>query len=442
MTRLRKHAEKIVRILSSAGHEAYFAGGCVRDMVMNVEPDDYDIATSALPDQVTKLFRKTLEVGARFGVVIVLIEGRQFEVATFRTESSYSDGRRPDSVEFSTPEKDVKRRDFTINGLLYDPSTKKVLDYVDGQNDIKRRMVRTIGDPLERFGEDRLRMLRAVRFAARLGFEIDPAAFNAVKEMASRIDDVSMERITTEITKMFTGRNSDVALQLMHDSGLLKHALPEVEAMVGIAQPDEFHPEGDVFEHTKKMLGRMNRPSDLLAFSALLHDVGKPDTFRVADRIRFHNHDAIGAQIADEILQRLKFSNEKRRKIVDVVQNHMRFMHAREMRESTLKKLMRRETFEDELELHRIDCLASHGSLDVYDFLVRKQNEFPPEEIKPPPLVSGHDLIEMGLVPGPFFTEILAKIEEMQLEKEITTKKEALAWVRANYKPKKQEGDQ
>ncbi len=437
MKKLRRCAEKIVKVLRDSGHEAYFAGGCVRDMVMKVEPDDYDIATSAVPEEVIRLFRKTLKVGARFGVVIVLLDGHQFEVATFRTESSYSDGRRPDSVQFSTPEEDVTRRDFTINGLLYDPSKKEVLDYIGGRDDIKRRIVRTIGDPVERFSEDRLRMLRAVRFASRLGFEIDPATFEAIKEMAAGVVEVSMERICVEITKMFTSENADIALQLMHDSGLLGYVLPEVESMIGIEQPDEFHPEGDVFEHTKGIMGMLKEPSDVLAFAALLHDAGKPQTFKVSDRIRFHNHDSVGAEIADRILHRLKFSNEKRRKIVDMIQNHMRFMHAPQMRESTLKKLIRRETFEDELELHRLDCLASHGSLDIYDFLVGKWKEFPPEEIKPAPMISGHDLVEMGFTPGPIFQKILSSVEEMQLERKLDSREDALKWVKENYTPDK-----
>lgn len=436
MKRIRKNAEKIIKILHDAGHEAYFAGGCVRDMEMGVEPQDYDIATSALPDKVIKLFPKTLEVGAKFGVVVVILEGHQFEVATFRTDSSYSDGRRPDSVIFSTPEEDVKRRDFTINGLLYDPFEKKILDFVGGRDDIKRRIVRSIGDPLKRFEEDRLRMLRAVRFSSRLNFEIEPGTYEAIIKMAPKINSVSVERITAELIKMFTGANADKALQTLRDTGLLRQILPEIENLNGVAQPDKFHPEGDVFEHTKKMLGMLKNPDDVLAFAVLLHDVGKPATFKVTDRIRFNNHDVVGAEIADKILKRLRFPNETRKNVVEIVRNHMRFMHVTKMKESTLKKLIRRETFETEMKLHKLDCLASHGSLEMYKFLQKKAGELPPEVVKPAPLINGKDLIKLGLEPGPLFHEILSNVEELQLDNKLSSKEDAVKWIQEKYRLK------
>ena len=437
---MRFYAEKIVKKIHANGHEACFAGGCVRDMAMGTQPDDYDIATSAHPDEIIGLFRKTVKVGARFGVVIVIMGGHQFEVATYRTESSYSDGRRPDAVEFATAREDVERRDFTINGLLYDILNDEVIDFVGGREDIKRKVIRTIGDPMERFREDRLRMLRAVRFAARLEFSIDPATLDAIKRMAPGILDVSMERISMEMTKMLTAEHADVALEILRDTGLLHHVMPGIEQMIGVQQPEEFHPEGDVFDHTKLMLRMLEKPSDVLAFAVLFHDIGKPATFTVTDRIRFHCHDQIGADMTDEILRSLKFSNEKRQKVVAIVRNHMRLMHAPKMRESTLKRLLRRDIFDEELELHRIDCLASHKKLDVYNFLIRKRDELPPEVIKPPALIDGHDLIDMGFVPGPMFKKILDAAEELQLENKLTTKEEALRWISENYSTERDAG--
>lgn len=437
MKRIRKNAEKIVEKLRKAGHIAYFAGGCVRDMEMGIEPKDYDIATSALPDNVISLFSKTLEVGAKFGVVVVILEGHKFEVATFRTDTSYSDGRRPDSVIFSSPEEDVKRRDFTINGLLYDPFEKKILDFVGGREDIKRGIVRSIGDPFKRFEEDRLRMLRAVRFSSQLNFEIEPGTREAIIKLAPKINSVSVERITAELIKMFTGENADKALETLQNTGLLKEILPEIENLKGVAQPDKFHPEGDVFEHTKKMLGLLKNQDETLAFAVLLHDVGKPATFRITDRIRFNNHDVVGSEIADKILRRLKFSNETRKNVVDIVRNHMRFMHVKKMKESTLKKLMRRTTFKTEMQLHKLDCLASHGSLEMYKFLKKKANELPPEQIKPIPLIKGADLVKIGFQPSPVFSKILSKVEELQLDGKLLSKDEAIEWVKANFSTSK-----
>ncbi len=434
MSKLRDDAVKIVKKLCDAGHQAYFAGGCVRDMVMGNEPTDYDITTNAKPEEVQKLFKKTVAVGAQFGVVLVIVDGKQFEVATFRTEGPYSDGRRPDSVAFATAKEDVKRRDFTINGLLYDPLKDEVLDYVDGKRDIEKKIIRTIGEPLERFEEDKLRMIRAVRFASQLDFKIDEKTFDGIKKLADKITVVSWERIGDELTKIVTGNNRGRALQLLADTTLLRYIMPEVEKMIGVPQPEAFHPEGDVFEHTKLTLDQLDKPSDILAFATLFHDIGKPLTFEVTDRIRFSNHDVVGTEITNNICRRLKFSNEKRKKIASIVANHMRFMHAMEMRESKLKKLLQRDTFLEELELHRADCLASHRNLDIYNFLKEKYEELGEEEIKPEPLINGNDLIELGLSPGPIFKEILTKVEEMQLENKLKSKKKALEWVKKNYK--------
>ena len=430
---LRANAERIVGTLRAAGHEAYFAGGCVRDLVMGAAPHDYDVTTSARPEQVMALFERTVPVGAAFGVVLVILGGREYEVATFRTEGAYSDGRHPDKVAYATAEEDVKRRDFTINGLLYDPVEKRVLDYVGGRADIARRVVRTIGDPDERFAEDQLRLIRAVRFAARLGFEIERTTMSALTRLAPTVTSVSWERIRDELVKMLVGPNRGTALRMLHETRLLAAVLPEVEATAGVEQPTQFHPEGDVFEHTVLVLDALDEPSPVRALGALLHDVGKPPTFSESDRIRFNNHDVVGAELADAVCKRLKLSNEARAQVVDIVRNHMRFMHAPEMRESTLKRLLRRETFADELAVHKADCVASHGDMTVYDYLVRKMAELPPEVIKPAPLITGHDLIAAGYVPGPLFGEILDAVEDLQLEGALTSHDEAMTWVAEHY---------
>jgi len=434
---LRTNAERIVRMLRDAGHEAYFAGGCVRDLVMGVPPHDYDVTTSARPEEVMMLFRKTVPVGAAFGVVLVILGGREYEVATFRTEGAYSDGRHPDAVAYATAEEDVTRRDFTINGLLYDPVAGKVIDHVGGRRDIERGIVRTIGDADERFAEDQLRLIRAVRFAARLDFAIEPATLEALTRLAPTVTTVSWERIRDELVKMLVGPNRGRALRLLHETGLLAAVVPEVEAMAGVEQPTQFHPEGDVFEHTALVLDALEAPNPVRALGALLHDVGKPPTYTEADRIRFNNHDVVGAELADAICKRLKFSGEMRQQVVDIVRNHMRFMHAPKMREAKLKRLLRRETFDDELAVHRADCVASHGDMTVYDFLVMKQAELPPEQIRPTPLITGHDLIAAGYEPGPLFGEILDAVEDLQLEGTLATRDDALAWVREHYAPPK-----
>ncbi len=435
-------AIEIVHRLREAGHEALFAGGCVRDMLMGNDPADFDIATSATPEQVMKLFRRTVGVGAQFGVVLVILRGKQYEVATFRSDQGYADGRRPIGVTFTNAKEDALRRDFTINALLYDPVKDEVVDYVDGRRDIESKIVRTVGDPFERFSEDKLRMIRAVRFAARFDFQIEPSTFDAIQKFAVNITQVSWERIGDEMEKILTGPNCGRALQMLADVSLLKQILPEVDKMIGVPQPEAHHPEGDVFEHTKLALDNLHSgtgelPSSALAFATLLHDVGKPLTFEIADRIRFSGHEVVGAQIAEKVCRRLRLSGDKREKIVDIVSNHMRFIHAQEMRESKLKRMLQRDTFLDELEMHRADCLASHGSLEIYDFLKEKLESLPEEEIKPQPLIKGDDLISLGLTPGPLFGQILRAVEDMQLERKLTSKEEAIAWVKENYLQKR-----
>ena len=427
---MKETAIGIARRLREASHVTYFAGGCVRDMLRGVEPQDYDIATTATPEQVQQLFPKTVPVGAQFGVVLVLEAEHQFEVATFRSDEAYVDGRRPSSVRYGSPEQDAQRRDFTINGLFYDPVTNEIIDYVGGKTDIGRKLVRTIGDPRQRFGEDKLRMLRAIRFAANLRFEIDPATFTAVQEMAKEIHVVSAERIRDELTKIFTRPNAGRGLQLLEESALLAQILPEVTAMRGVEQPPDFHPEGDVFKHTRLMLELLPpNPSVVLSFAVLLHDVGKPPTFvRAPDRIRFNEHDRVGAELTEQILRRLRFSNDEIAKVVLCVREHMRMQHVQEMRPSKLKRILARETFADELELHRIDCEASHGNLENYEFLKAKAAELPPEVVKPTPLLTGHDLLALGLKPGPMVGQILREVEELQLEERLKSSAEALAY--------------
>ncbi len=430
-------ATQIVKRLRETGHEAYFTGGSVRDMVMGQPPKDIDVATSARPQEVQQLFPKTIPIGIQFGVVIVVLEKVSFEVATFRSEGPYSDGRRPDHVFFSDAKTDASRRDFTINGLFYDPASNKILDFVGGKRDIADRLIRTIGEPAARFEEDRLRLLRAVRFASNLNFEIEEQTFKVLKEMAPKIRGVSQERIRDELVKLFTRPHAGKGLELLSESGLLKEILPEVEAMKGVAQPKEFHPEGDVFVHTKLMLDQLEGPSIVLAFGCLLHDVGKPPTFEVTDRIRFNLHAKVGAQMADEILTRLRFPNNQREEICTLVQNHMRFMDVQKMREGKLKMMLQVPTFLEELEMHRIDCLACHGNLDNWHFLKQRLSEYSEEELKPKPLVSGDDLLSLGMKAGPSLGRCLEELWELQLEGTLKTKEEALVWARQHYPPLK-----
>jgi len=450
---LRMEAERVVRALRNAGYEAYFAGGCVRDMVMDMDPHDYDIATNAEPDQVSELFPgKSYSVGAAFGVVVIRTEVAAFEVATFRRDAASSDGRRPDSVEFCSAEEDVFRRDFTINGMLYDPIEDRVLDWVGGRNDIKRRVIRAIGDPDTRFEEDKLRLMRAVRFSSRFNYAIEPSTYAAIMRLASKLTVVSVERLRDELVRILTGPNAGRAIRIMHDTGLLAAVLPEADAMAGVEQPPQFHPEGDVLEHTCLMLDDMRNPSNELAVAVLLHDVGKPSTMRIAERIRFDEHDRVGEAMTQDICLRLRFSRAQTDQIASLVGSHMRFMAVQRMKLSTLKRLLSLPKFTDHLELHRLDCTASHGKLDNYEFLLRKCEELSREEIDPPPLLTGIDLIKRGYQPGPRFSQILGALREEQLEGRVLTQDEAEAWLSATFPlgvnggescrvPKEQKGD-
>lgn len=426
-------ALEIVKQLRGAGYEAYFAGGSVRDMLMGNPPHDIDVATSAHPDHVLKLFDKVIPVGLKYGVVLVVVDGKPYEVATFRRDETYTDGRHPEGVRFSSPQEDALRRDFTINGLFYDPIAKKIIDYVGGQEDIKNKIIRTIGDPHERFSEDKLRLMRAVRFACRLDFVIEAKTLEAIKKLSSKIVEVSQERIRDELVKILTGPNVGRGMDLLQQTGLMRAILPEVHAMEGVQQPPEFHPEGDVFVHTRMALEFLESPSTVLAMGTLLHDVGKPPTFAIKERIRFDNHVEVGARMAEAICRRLRFSNEEVEQVADLVRNHLKFMHVREMRESTLKRFLRKENFLDHLELHRVDCLACHGNLENWEFCKRKLEEFSVEAIKPPRLVTGDDLIELGYKPGPIFKEILSYLEDAQLEGTIKTKEEGLTLAKQKF---------
>ena len=434
MPSLREQATQIVQRLVAAGHEAYFAGGCVRDMLLRREPQDYDIATSARPEQVQELFDHTVPVGEQFGVVLVIQEGVPFEVATFRTEGEYRDGRRPSEVSFARAEEDARRRDFTVNGLFYDPLAAKVTDYVGGQADLTRRVIRSIGPARERFAEDKLRLLRAVRLAAQLDFEIEAEALTALQEMAEQITQVSWERIGDELLKLLTQPGADRGLHMLHDTGLLKAILPEVERLVGLPQPPEFHPEGDAFTHTKLMLGIMKQPTRALALGVLLHDVGKPDTYKLAERIRFDSHTKVGAEVAEAICRRLRCGRELTDRVVYLTAHHLRIKDAPRMRASKLKRFLREEGFQELLELCRLDVLASHGDFDCYRFCQQKMAEYSEEQIRPRPLLTGQDLIEMGYQPGPLFSEILEAVEDAQLEGEITTPERARQYVRQHWR--------
>lgn len=426
-------AIEIVRRLRGRRFEAYFAGGSVRDMLLGRDPKDYDIATDARPEEVKSLFQKTIPVGEKFGVVIAVLEGENFEIATFRTEGAYSDGRRPDSVSFASVKEDALRRDFTINGLFFDPLSEKVLDYVEGRKDIEAKVIRTIGDPEKRFQEDKLRLLRAVRFASTLSFDIEKRTLMTVKRLAPEINRVSPERVREELVRVFTRSGAGRGLELLSEGGLLREILPEVEAMKGVNQPKEFHPEGDVFVHTKLMLDQLEHPSVVLAFACLLHDVGKPLTYEVRDRIRFNEHAEVGASVAANILERLRFSNDEKEAIVLCVKNHMRFKEVQQMRPGKLKRLLQSDTFHQELELHRIDCASSHGNLGNWEFLKKKLEEYGQEDIRPKPLLTGEDLLALGFSPGPLIGKILEEVKELQLEGELSSGEQALAWVKAHY---------
>ncbi len=446
----------IAQTLQAAGHQAYFAGGCVRDLLLGLTPKDYDVATSATPQQVQALFPNTVAVGAHFGVILVLQPGPDYpgpeaadiptEVATFRNDGSYTDGRRPDQVTFSTsPEEDVRRRDFTINGMLLDPAKlaagasveEATLDLVHGRDDLRTGILRAIGDPRLRFTEDKLRMLRAVRFAARLGYIIETTTLAAIRELAPQIHQVSPERVRDELTRMLTQGNAHIALRLLDETGLLTEVLPEVRKMQGIEQPPQYHPEGDVWVHTLLLLEKLPpSPSATLAWGALLHDIGKPATFRRApDRIRFDGHVEVGERIAEVILNRLRFSNDDKAQILALIHNHMRFGDVMHMRQSTLKRFLRMPRFEEHLHLHYLDAGSASGNLTLYEFAKQKYETMPEDAVKPTLLVNGRTLIEAGYKPGPRFTEMLHFVEDAQLEGQVATTEEGLKLLLQHFGP-------
>jgi tRNA nucleotidyltransferase/poly(A) polymerase len=429
----KKLALEIARTLRDRDHQAYLVGGCVRDRLLGIAPKDYDISTDASPDLLATYFPDCELVGAHFGVVLVTRgNGVQVEVATFRSEGEYADGRRPSQVRFETdPALDARRRDFTINGLMEDPFSGRILDFVGGRADLERQIIRAIGEPLARFREDHLRMLRAIRFAARLNFSIEPTTLEAVRQEAHCIAKISSERIRDELLRILTEGGARRGLELLDEAGLLRPVLPEVKAFQGVAQPPEFHPEGDVWTHVLLMLERLDNPSPTLALGVLLHDVGKPPTFRIADRIRFDAHAEVGAGMTAEILSRLKFANEENDRVTSLVANHMRFKDVQQMRLSTLKRFLRLPHFEEHLELHRLDCLASNGYTDSYEYVRAKRAELAQEELRPPRLLTGRDLIHAGYKPGPDFGRALEAVETAQLEGEIHSSEQALALARS-----------
>ncbi len=434
---LETTAREVVQRLSDAGFIAYYAGGCVRDMLRGQPPHDFDIATDAKPDQVRKLFGRTVAVGAHFGVICVFEDGHEFQVASFRADGLYIDGRHPEEVTFSSPEQDAQRRDFTINGMFYDPLREEVIDFVEGRRDLAAGMLRAIGNPAARIAEDRLRMLRAVRFATVLGFDIDPATWRAVGENASQIHDVSAERIREELSKIFSSPRRVRGFDLLNESGLMREILPEIENLKGCEQPPQFHPEGDVFVHTRRMLELLpEEVPAMVVWAVLFHDVGKPGTYTfdpAEQRIRFNGHDKLGAEMTEVIMTRLRFSRREIDATVEAVSQHMVFKDVQKMRIAKLKRFMSRPTFSEEMELHRVDCSSSHGLLDNYHFLKAKGEEFANEPLIPEPLVTGRDLLELGLVPGPRFKEILEAVQSRQLEGTLTDREGALAFVKAEF---------
>lgn len=427
-------AFEIVKHLAANGHTALYAGGYVRDMLLNLDKKgDIDIATSATPETVSGLFHQVIGVGEHFGVMIVVTDGIPFEVATFRSDIGIADGRHPAGIAYVDAEHDALRRDFTINGMFFDPISGTFLDYVHGREDLEKKLVRAIGDPRLRFEEDYLRLVRGVRFAARFGFAIETDTWAALREKAEGITRISAERIFQELDKILMGPGPDRALELLDESGLLNFILPEVAATVGMQQPEQFHPEGDVFTHTVKALSLLDRPTRLAAWSVLLHDIGKPPTLSVSDRIRFSNHQHVGARMAQKVFARLKAPGNLTTDVCGIIDNHMNFMNVTKMRLSTLKKFLSRPTFEDEMELHRVDCLASHGDISNYEFLRQKQREIPIREVRPEAFMTGKDLIALGHVPGPDFKKILGEAYDAQLEGTISTKEQAIEWAKENY---------
>jgi poly(A) polymerase len=441
---LRDFAISVIRVLQQAGYQGYLVGGCVRDLLLSREPTDYDVTTDAIPAEVMRIFPDTYAVGVQFGVVLVPSpkdsarkdDRDTVEVATFRSDIGYTDGRHPDQVRFSKDAReDVARRDFTINGLLLDPISNQVLDFVGGRKDLEAGVVRTIGNPELRFAEDRLRMLRAVRFASRFAYTIESETFVAIQKLSPQIHQVSCERVRDELTRMLTEGHAREAFILLDRSGLLREVLPEISAMKGVEQPPQFHPEGDVFVHTMLLLSKLPQAcAPTLAWGALLHDVGKPPTFRVApDRIRFDGHVEIGVKMAERICQRLRFSNSEMDQILALVENHMRFGDVERMKQSTFKRFIRMPQFEEHLELHRLDCESSHGDLTLYDFTRTKMAGLQPEAIRPAPLITGEDLIAAGYSPSPKFKEILSAVEDGQLEGNWDSKDAAMKFVSEQF---------
>jgi len=430
----RETAGEIVGRLQGAGFAAFWVGGCVRDFLLGREPQDFDIATDARPEQVEKLFCKTIPVGKKFGVIIVLEGGQQFQVATFRAEANYQDGRRPETIVFANAEADASRRDFTVNGLFYDPLTEKIHDWVGGEKDLRAKIIRTIGAPEERFGEDHLRLLRAVRFAAQLNFEIESETFAAVQMLAPKIKLISAERARDELLKLFYPPHASRGLVLLRDSGLLGHVLPELAATIGCEQSPDFHPEGSVFNHLCLMLEKMPAGADeSLPWAVLLHDVAKPVTAEreaATGKIHFYGHEKVGADMAENILQRLRFPKKQTEEIVACVRNHMQFKDVKQMRKATLRRLLLRETFPLELELHRLDCLGSFGDLEHFNFLVQQAEELKHQPQIRPPLLNGNDLMALGIRPGKELGALLAEIRERQLADELKTPDEARAWAK------------
>ncbi len=426
-----RSAVGIVRRLREAGHEALLAGGCVRDMLMGVPARDYDVATSARPTEVQALFDHTHAVGAQFGVVLVIVDGRSFEVATFRQDAAYSDGRHPDAVTFSTAERDALRRDFTINGMFWDPSEERVLDYVNGLADLEGRTVRAIGNPADRFREDHLRLLRAVRFASRLDFALDDATRAAAASLAHLVVAVSAERLSDELRVILTDSDPAGALRLMDELGMLSVVFPELDDSRDCPQPPNYHPEGDVFVHTLLTVSKLGaHPEFVTAMAALLHDVGKPEASRRSEPLRFPEHGRIGRDIARAVCRRLRLANDETERICWLIDRHLYFMDAPRMRDSTLKKLFAEPGFDQLAALHRADALASTGSLEDYEYVLGRRRTMPPEEVQPPPLLTGDDLIAMGYRPGPLFGKVLDAVRDAQLDGEVTTAEQARALAR------------
>jgi poly(A) polymerase len=438
----RELANAICDRLRQHGHQAYLVGGCVRDLLMAKAPADYDVTTDASPQRVMQLFPDAIAIGAQFGVVLVPGNGFKVEVATFRSDRGYTDGRHPDHVQYAkNPQEDVQRRDFTINGLLMRHDTGEVLDFVDGQKDIREGVIRAIGEPKRRFAEDKLRMLRAIRFAARFGFRIEPATFRAIHRHAREVQQVSAERIREELTKLLTEGAAHTGFELLDQSRLLPVLLPEVAAMKGVPQPPQFHPEGDVWVHTRLMLAGLPAGcSATLAWGTLLHDVGKPPTFRSAaetgDRIRFDGHVNVGSAMARTICRRLRFSTDDTEQIVALVANHMKFKDVRQMRKATLKRFVRLPKFEEHLALHRLDCLGSHRNLDHYQFVQNFLRDTPREQVQPQRLLTGDDLIGLGYQPGPAFSRMLGELEDAQLEGQVNSREEALEFLKSRFQAK------